>query len=92
MIIGEGMNVYTSEAKNALQLCEGVAEVAVVMLPDPDSGLGRGRYRIRRAMARFPAGCGNPARPLQSHPFDIQGTQGHPAGGQPADYRLWQTR
>ncbi|WP_417547734.1 AMP-binding protein [Marinobacter segnicrescens] len=38
MIISGGMNVYTSEVENALQPCEGVAQVAVVGLPDPDWG------------------------------------------------------
>ncbi|WP_339801299.1 AMP-binding protein [uncultured Marinobacter sp.] len=38
MIISGGMNVYTSEIENVLQPCEGVGQVAVVGLPDPDWG------------------------------------------------------
>lgn len=38
MIITGGMNVYSTEVENALQSCPGVAQVAVVGLPDPDWG------------------------------------------------------
>ncbi len=37
-VIRRIMNVYTSEVENALQPCAGVAQVAVVGLPDPDWG------------------------------------------------------
>lgn len=38
MIISGGMNVYTSEVENILQPGDGVSQVAVVGLPDPDWG------------------------------------------------------
>jgi fatty-acyl-CoA synthase/long-chain acyl-CoA synthetase len=38
MIISGGMNVYSSEVENVLQRCAGVAQVAVVGIPDDDWG------------------------------------------------------
>lgn len=38
MIISGGMNVYSSEVENVIQPCEGVGQVAVVGVQDPDWG------------------------------------------------------
>ncbi|MDA8208227.1 MAG: AMP-binding protein [Actinomycetota bacterium] len=38
MIITGGMNVYSTEVENAVQVCPGVAQVAVVGVPHPDWG------------------------------------------------------
>jgi fatty-acyl-CoA synthase/long-chain acyl-CoA synthetase len=38
MIISGGMNVYSTEVEQAVQRCDGVAQVAVVGVPHPDWG------------------------------------------------------
>jgi fatty-acyl-CoA synthase len=38
MVISGGMNVYSTEVEQAIQPCDGVAQVAVVGVPHPDWG------------------------------------------------------
>jgi long-chain acyl-CoA synthetase len=38
MIISGGENVYSTEVESAISLCDGVAEVAVIGIPDPHYG------------------------------------------------------
>ena len=63
MIISGGENVYSAEVENAISLMPGVAEVAVIGIPDPKWGECRPRHH--RAACRGQPHCRGRDRALQ---------------------------